>query len=194
MRNVIFILLVSLGYAVIRYVVFGDISVLQQPSYLINKAVSISAIIFLTLSAYYYFAREKEKEDFWVKRATPAITLHIILSLALLSKGYYPKFYTDTYLNIWGEMMLIFGSASVLLMWNMHKNIRLRLFLLILLSGHLFFMGFPGWIIIDKWNGGMPPISLIGFLISAIGIIYYLAKPARKKNLIKNERHEYYEN
>jgi len=49
----------------------------------------------------------------------------------------------------------------------------------LLLSGlfglaHLFFMGFKGWLNPSAWPGGLPPISLIGFVIFTIGYVINL--------------------
>jgi hypothetical protein len=57
------------------------------------------------------------------------------------------------------------------------KFITSRKFLLIamLLSAmHLFFMGYKGWLDPSGWAGGMPPISLISFVIFLIGYIINL--------------------
>ena len=45
----------------------------------------------------------------------------------------------------------------------------------LLLGGlHLAFMGYSGWLDIQSWHGGMPPISLVAFGFFASGYILNL--------------------
>ena len=48
---VLSVLAASTAYAVVRYNVFGGVSVANLPAYVLNKSVSVSAVCFLLLAA-----------------------------------------------------------------------------------------------------------------------------------------------
>ena len=57
------------------------------------------------------------------------------------------------------------------------KFINSRKFMLtaiFLSAGHVFFMGFKGWMTPEKWHGGLPPISLLAFSFFLVGFIINL--------------------
>jgi len=43
------------------------------------------------------------------------------------------------------------------------------LFALLLGAAHVFFMGYEGWLAPSDWHGGLPPVSLVAFLLFAAG-------------------------
>jgi hypothetical protein len=49
---------------------------------------------------------------------------------------------------------------------------------------HLFFLGYNGWTTPQKWQGGMPPITLLSFVIYSIGYVISLIDK-RDNNSIK---------
>jgi drug/metabolite transporter (DMT)-like permease len=51
---------------------------------------------------------------------------------------------------------------------------RFLLFALLLGAAHLFFMGYQGWLNPSGWHGGLPPISLVGFLFFTVGYVINL--------------------
>jgi hypothetical protein len=42
---------------------------------------------------------------------------------------------------------------------------------MVLTGVHLFFMGYKGWLNPGGWHGGMPPISLVAFIVFAAGYL-----------------------
>jgi hypothetical protein len=48
------------------------------------------------------------------------------------------------------------------------------LWALLLGAAHLFFMGYSGWLNPGGWHGGLPPISLVAFVVFLIGYVINL--------------------
>lgn len=176
------VLLVFLGtlvYSIFRYNVFKEVSWIDLPIYVLNKAISLSAVILLLLFTIDHF---KDKRRFWVDQGVilSFIIVHIILSLLILGPEYYGKFYTGFKLNWVGNITLLAGVGAfmgilivnitailkkidILQQGIVHEQALIRGNLL-LLGTHLFVMGFNGWLTPAHWPGYLPPISLIAFL------------------------------
>ncbi len=184
---------VSLAYAIVRYNVFKGVPWEQLPAYVVNKAAAVSAV---TLLAGSYLAgrgipleaRDPERRlvakflglcGFW------AAGLHAILSLALLSPAYYPKFFAGDKMTFAGELAMLAGALGLLGMAlpaasslpNMEEALGRRWWrraqrggylALAMAAAHTAAMGLPGWFRPGEWPGGLPPITLIGFLIAAL--------------------------
>ena len=109
-----------------------------------------------------------------------ASLVHILLSLVLLSSGYFAKFFSDGKMNLRGECMLLFGVLSAFLFMLSAKKAAPRRTWLLTLAGslglllHLLFRGAPGWPNVAGWYGHMPPISLLGFLLAVAATILLL--------------------
>ena len=184
---ILFIL--SFAYAIVRYNIFGPVELIQIPAYISNKAFALSSAIAFMLSAYYLVKKEDEKENYWYKVGKNAIIVHIMVSIVLFSKEYYGKFFTELgVLTFNGEMMLIAGALSSFFLVKAGKNakhpkdfLHPRSYILIFNLFHLFFMGYKGWPSIEKWHGGLPPISLISFVVSAIGVFYFFKYSSKEK-------------
>lgn len=186
--KIMIIFLLTMGYAVFRYNYFGGVAFSQVPSYIFNKSFSISALIFLVFAAYYYLKNNKSQEKYWARIAIYAVTLHILISLVVFSKEYFPKLFEKDTLGFSGGMVLLTGAVVILILWNQNRLLYFRKLMFMFLILHLFFVGYTGWITVDKWFGKMPPISLIGFVLSICGIILYFF--GTKKENINYEHSE----
>src|SRR3989338_5522076 len=118
----IIILLVVFAYAVIRYNVIKGVPWVELPLYISNKAISLSAVMFIALSyALGSLAR------FWPKTFVPALSmrkffgllgfglaaLHGLISLLIFTPAYYPKFFLGSgKLNLVGELSMLFGILA----------------------------------------------------------------------------------
>ena len=51
---------------------------------------------------------------------------------------------------------------------------KFMLFALLLGAAHLFFMGYEGWIRPAGWHGGLPPVSLVAFVLFGAGYVVNL--------------------
>ncbi len=191
----------SLAYAVLRYNVFKGVGWQHLPLYIVNKAVSLSAVVLLA-SSYLVGRWIRVFHDDPVKRLVLSkflglsgfwlAALHVLMSMLLLSPHYYEKFFRDEKLNLTGELAMLFGAFSLMfllipvvsslprmkqdlgeLWWR--RSQRLGYVALTLNSGHLFAMGYRGWLDVSAWPGGLPPITMIAFFIGLLPLIAWLA-------------------
>jgi hypothetical protein len=168
-------------YTLVRYTLFGGVSPIHIPLYLLNKSISLSSVFFLFFTALNHTKNETEKTEFWGTAVLHGTYLHVMLSLALLSKAYYPKFFGLEKMNLTGEITILFGILTVYFFWFVRSkryvfNQR-HIFQSVsglFLIGHLTTMGYTGWLEVGSWHGGLPPISLIGFILATISFILFL--------------------
>lgn len=178
-------------YATLRYIVFKGVDPIHFPAYIVNKVLTISGVFLLAVS---YASgklnilriKDQSKQIQFVKFSGLAgfslNAMHAFISLILISPAYYPKFYTGDMLNLTGELSMIMGVFSLycfaipaittipfmqeavgIRKWQQGQRMGyLGLFTALL---HVAFMGFAGWIDVEKWPGHMPPITLLGALL-----------------------------
>jgi hypothetical protein len=46
-------------------------------------------------------------------------------------------------------------------------------------AAHTFTMGFSGWTTPSTWHGGLPPITMLGFLVAASALVAKLVSGKR---------------
>lgn len=198
LKSVGTILIISIGYAVLRYNVAGTVAWKDLPIFILNKGVSLAAIVLLTFSftirpllslgfPALYFGLEGRKI---LGISGLLLTIfHVLLSFLIFNPQYYPKFFdSDNSLSVIGNFSLLAGMASFMILGLYHWCFRNRsknkemlidiitskeflLGLLFLLGVHLFFMGYSTWFHPSKWHGGLPPISLISFVVILFGFV-----------------------
>ncbi len=182
MKTKIFtVLLFTFFYTIIRYVVFGNVEIIQVPTYLLNKSISMASTIFLLFASISFERKQMKKLKYWGSLSWYFAILHVLLSLSILSSAYYPKFYGPEKMNLIGELSIMFGVIAMFSFWILRNGkkvfgsrLLLRAVVGLLITAHLFVMGFTGWINISKWNGGLPPISLLSFICIIISVLFFL--------------------
>jgi hypothetical protein len=187
---------ISIAYAVLRYNVVGPVAWKDLPIFVLNKGVSLAAIILLAFGfsigplanlgiSAFDFGLESRKI---LGISGLLLTIfHVLLSFLIFNPQYYPKFFdSDDSLSVIGNFSLLAGTASFMILGLYHWCFRNRsenkevlisiitskkflLGLLFLLGIHLFFMGYATWSTPSKWQGGLPPISLISFTVVLCG-------------------------
>jgi hypothetical protein len=187
LRQVLPVLLLTTIYAVMRYAGFGDVSLTHLPGYLLNKGIAMAAVVAMFMAAQGLMRSQPDTVRFWSRAAAHLMFIHVLLSLALLSKGNYPKFFDADRMNLTGEGMLLMGVLAAYSFWrlgasDMKPAIQRTLTSLgcALVAGHLFIMGYGGWLQPQKWHGGLPPITLLCFLLVMASLIGFLR--AREKH------------
>jgi hypothetical protein len=198
---IVIILSISLGYAVLRYHIMGNVPWKDLPFFIMNKGLALSAIILLTLNfslgpLHNLIAKIP---DGWLNaRKTIGMTgfllvlLHVLMSSMSFNTRMYGKFFEpDGSMTLLAGLSMLGGILSFVVLWGYNlsfqtqlrkdkvfiKLITSRKFLLtamVLTAAHLFFMGYKGWLDSSGWLGGMPPISLIGFVIFVFGYVINL--------------------
>jgi len=191
----------SVGYAVLRYHIFGEVPWKDLPLFVLNKGISLTSLILLSFN----FSLGPLKNlgmnipEKWLSaRKSMGISgflfafIHIFMSISILNPKYYSVFFmADGTLTIEGGLSLLGGILSFVLLWvyNTSFSSRLRedkkiiaiitsrrflMYAFFFTGVHLFFLGYKGWGDISAWQGGLPPVSLISFTVFFIGFLINL--------------------
>lgn len=195
------VMILSLAYAVMRYHLFGPVPWKDFPFYILNKAVSLAALIVLTLN----FGLGPLKNmgapvaAGWLsaRRALGMtgfllVLVHAFLSFMLFRPEVYKQFFeADGTLTLFAGLSMLGGVLGFVVLWafNLSFQTHLRedktfigfitsrkflLLAMLLSAAHLFFMGIEGWLKPAGWHGGMPPISLVAFTVFLVGYLINL--------------------
>ncbi len=195
-------LLFFILYATLRYIVFKGVDPVHFPLYIVNKIISISGIFFLAASyaigkAEWLSFESKSKQNQLIKYlglvGFSLISMHVFISLIIISPEYFPKFYEGNMLNFKGELSMLMGVFSLFCFtipaiatipfmqeavgikkWQ--KGQRMGYLGLLTSLFHTGVMGVSGWIDIEKWPGYLPPITLIGTIIAIIPLYLKFVK------------------
>jgi len=175
-------------YALIRYNLFKHIVFAHLPLYVTNKAIALSAVIFIAAAS------------FWKKNNSPHTKLylnsfgfflaliHVMISIILLGPDYFPNLFASGKFNVFGELSILFGilafTAFIILLISTTtreylKNILRRILSpdyinilgILFIVFHTFLIGIKGWLSPKLWPGYLPPISLLGFVVAVIPVI-----------------------
>lgn len=186
--------LFTLAYAVIRYAGFGHVSLIHVPVYIMNKAISMTAAEALFMAALGVMRSEKDTVSFWTKVCSHLIFVHVLLSLGILSKGYFASFFDGDKMSLTGEVVLLMGALAVYCFWRLQTAgiapaLRRTMTLLActFVAVHLFTMGFDGWLTVQKWNGGLPPITMLSFFLVIASLIVYLRAKEKSMHFLPEE-------
>lgn len=191
--RIIFVtLFLCIGYSVLRYNIIGDVPWKDVPFFILNKGISLAALILLTLN--FSLAPLKRmnislSDQLLNARKSLGVVgfilafSHLIMSITILNPSYYPSFfYEESTLNTRGGLSLLGGVLSFVFLWiyflsfkqDLKKQYKIIsvitsreviLSVLFFIGIHLFCFSYPGWLTFNKWPGGLPPISLISFVI-----------------------------
>ena len=182
-------------YAVIRYHFAGDVPWRHFPLFILNKATSLAAVIFVSCS--YLIGKIIRWHD--SDKALRLVVIkfcglmgfflagvHAFFSLALLSPAYYGKYFDEGgRLNLQGEVAMTVGVLALFFLlapalttlpgmpkaiggWRWKRNQRAGYIALALVVGHLVVLGIKGWLAPKGWHGGIPPVSLVAVIAALI--------------------------
>jgi hypothetical protein len=194
-------LIFGLAYAIARYHIAGPVPWKDFPFFILNKGISLSAFILLTLNfglGPLNSLGAKVPEGWLNARKALGMTgfllvlIHALMSFMLFSPSVYGKFFeTDGTLTMLAGLSMLGGVLAFVVLWGYNLSfqthlredkafiqfITSRTFLLwamLLGAAHLFFMGYEGWLNPSGWHGGIPPVSLVAFTFFAIGYVINL--------------------
>jgi DMSO/TMAO reductase YedYZ heme-binding membrane subunit len=180
------LLLLTFAYATTRYVVFGPWTVGHIPLYVLNKAISWSALwlvaLALALGPLARLAPGRFARHLWRRRYFGIMgfllgSLHVVMSLVILNYAYYRQFFRQAFeLTALAEFSMAMGALAWFLLlaplagslpgaralmsaryWQLLQKIGV---LGMLLGGLHVSYGVPGWLTPAAWYGGLPPITL----------------------------------
>lgn len=186
----------SVGYAVVRYHLVGDVPWEQFSLFILNKGLCLAAFILLTFN----FALGPASNlglpvpKAWLNARKAfgmigflLILIHALVSFVLFSSPYYAKFFgIDGTLTSVASLSMLAGILGFVFLWGYNLSFQTKLsedkaFIAFITSRsvlmwalslgglHLAFMGYAGWLKPADWQGGLPPISLVAFTFFALG-------------------------
>jgi len=189
------------AYAVVRYHIAGPVPWKDFPFFILNKGISLSAFILLTLNFGLGPLNNlgvKVSEGWLNARKAMGMTgfllvlIHALISFMLFSPSVYGKFFeADGTLTLLAGLSMLGGVLAFVVLWayNLSFQTFLRedqafirfitsrnflLFAMIFAGVHLVFMGYEGWLNPSGWHGGIPPVSLVAFAFFATGYVVNL--------------------
>lgn len=188
MLRAVSLLIVTAGYATLRYNVFKGVPWVQWPVYVVNKSLGLTALGLLV----WLLAMQRRGGG----RPTPAssgvasalvgcMLAHVFVSLAILTRAYYPKYFAgDTFTLAAGFSWLLGGAATAGLFLRLRRCAAGVPGDALVLGAwgagvgiHAAVLGFSGWFQPWSWPGYMVPITLISALMGAAALILGLATP-----------------
>jgi DMSO/TMAO reductase YedYZ heme-binding membrane subunit len=198
----------SLLYAVIRYHFVGSVAWEHFPLFILNKIVSLAAVIFIACSYLVGRVIKWHNHDKAMRLVVVKFCglmgfglagIHAFMSFCLLNPAYFAKYFAeDGRLNLQGEIGMATGAIALWFLvspavttlpmmpaaiggqrWK--RSQRLGYAALVLVVGHLVALGLKGWMSPTKWDY-MPPISLLALIAAAIPVIVKLSEKARGRS------------
>lgn len=204
-RIIAVVILLSIGYAIVRYHVAGPVPWKDLPFFILNKGISLAAFILLTFN--FGFGPLKNLgvnvPASWLNaRKALGMTgfllalIHVTMSFMLFSPTVYAKFFAaDGTLTLLAGLSMLGGVLSFVVLWAYNLSfqtflredksfiqfITSRTFLIwamLLGATHLVFMGYQGWMNPAGWHSGIPPVSLVAM---AFFVVSYVANLLGRK-------------
>jgi DMSO/TMAO reductase YedYZ heme-binding membrane subunit len=199
----------SVAYAIVRYHFAKGVAWNHFPLFILNKAVSLAAVLFIAscylIGRVFRWHNHDPKLKLTVMKfcgltGFSLASLHALFSMCLLGPAYYAKFFAeDGRLNVTGELGL---AAGIVALWAlaipaistlpmMPKAIggirwkraqRMGYLCLALVTVHMLAFGLQGWFTPNLWPGNMPPISLLALIAACIPLLVKLWQLLRKRN------------
>lgn len=193
--------LFSIGYAILRYHIAGPVPWKDLSFFTLNKGIALSSFVLLTFN--FSFGPLNNlgvpvSDGLLNSRKALGMTgfllalIHVLMSFMLFNPAVFSKFYEENgTLTLTAGLSMLGGVLSFVVLWGYNLSFQTHLredkkfirfitsrnFLLVAMLFslfHLFFMGYKGWLTPNAWHGGLPPISLVGFILFTVGYIINL--------------------
>lgn len=179
MRNVAWLYVAALVYAVVRYVVFAPKNLDHLPVFVVNKGVSMAAALCFVAGFWAQWRRSRGKSNgtdpgTWFRAGVFGAVAHIPMSLAILRPDYFAEFFAGNRLSFNGEAIVLFGgltAGTVYLLgranWTPRQRWWLSLGSVAVLAGHTLCMGIARGLNINASHAYLPPM----WLLSLVGVV-----------------------
>ena len=195
----------AVAYSILRYHIASDVSLTHFPLFILNKATSLAAVIFIASS--YLIGRVIRWHNSNPKLKLVVIkfcglmgfslaAIHAFFSVCVLTPAYFGKFFADDgRLNLVGELGLAVGIVALWavaipaittlpmmpkalggIRWK--RSQRMGYLCLALVVAHMVVFGHKGWMTPQKWQWGLPPISMLAVIAAAVPLLVKL-RPQR---------------
>ncbi len=164
------IFLLALAYALMRYCVFSHTSVAFTEIYILNKAISVTALCFLVLAS----TADRSHRRAWGLLGFTFGWIHIGISTFLWGPAHYAKLFSASgELNLLGWGTAVGGLIALAVNCKLfcaapktRPDTRDRGFptylgslVLFLVAFHVTILGSRSWCILESWPGYLPPIT-----------------------------------
>ena len=175
--------LAVLAYAVLRYHLVKSLPWEHFPLYTTNKVFAVVGLAGLVGSR---LATGRERRQRYGLAGLWCTTVHLIMSLLLMTPNYFGKFYSKSGQFTWQtELSMAAGVLGVgFLLWLLIATLKtetqkqtslvpcLARWTLLATALHLVFMGGAGWLNRDDWTAakGLPAITLLAFGLALAGM------------------------
>ena len=198
---IVWVTVISMGYAIVRYHVAGPVPWKDLTFFILNKGICLSAFILLVLNFSLGPAKKlgMSVPTGWLNARMAVgttgfllVLVHVLMSFLLFRPAVYGQFFDEqNTLTLTAGLSMFLGVAAFVVLWGYNlafkttlredkafiafiTSRRFLLWALLLGAGHLFFMGYSGWLNPAGWHGGLPPISLVAFSIFLVGYVINL--------------------
>ncbi len=188
----------ALAYAIARYHFAGNVAWRHFPLFILNKATSLAAVVFVACSYLIGKVIRWHDHDHALRLVVIKFcglvgfflaAVHTIFSLTLLSPAYYAKYFDDSgRFNLQGEVALAVGVIALFFLlspavttlpmmpkalggWRWKRSQRAGYVALVLVVVHLVILGWKGWLAPKGWHGGLPPISLVAVVVAMVPLL-----------------------
>jgi DMSO/TMAO reductase YedYZ heme-binding membrane subunit len=178
----------SVLYAIVRYHQTGDVGWRHFPLFILNKAASLAAVMFVASSYLIGKVFHWHDDDKVVRLVVIKFcglmgfflaTAHAFLSLCLLNPAYFAKYFDGGgRLNLTGELGMAVGVVALFFLlspaittlpmmpkalggWRWKRSQRAGYIALVLVVVHLVVLGWKGWLAPRGWPAWLPPISML---------------------------------
>ena len=195
---IVIVLLFSIGYAILRYHIVGPVPWKDFPFFILNKGISLSAIILLTCNFGFGPLNNLGVNipEHWLNaRKALGMTgfllalIHALMSFMLFSPTVYAQFFeADGTLTLMAGLSMLGGVLAFVVLWGYNLSFqthlrddkafiqfitsrRFLLWAMLLSAVHLIFMGYEGWLNPSGWHGGVPPVSLVAITFFVAGYV-----------------------
>jgi len=200
----------ALVYAIVRYHLAGDVEWRHFPLFILNKATSLAAVIFVASS--YLIGKIIRWHDH--DKALRLVVIkfsglmgfflagvHALMSVMLMNPAYFAKYFeAGGRMNLQGELGMSVGVIALFFLMSpaittlpmMPKALggrrwkrgqRLGYLALILVVVHLVVLGVKGWLAPSGWPAGIPPVSLVALVAAVVPLLV-------KRKLVQENREQ----
>ncbi|MBM4152985.1 MAG: hypothetical protein FJ220_05645 [Kiritimatiellaceae bacterium] len=179
MKSVWISFIAAVVYATVRYNICKGIPWCEWPTYILNKALALSALILLVVYLYRLSRGSRDVNDKTLHMAGLFASMHVFLSLILLATGHYEKFLSAGKLTCLAGWSLLLGTVVTVFMravprtkdgQSPRRELQVLAFLTFLVGLHAMLPQYMGWFTPSKWPGFLPPITLISFALGLIAL------------------------
>ena len=175
--------LAVLAYAALRYHLVKSVPWEHFPLYTTNKVFAVVGLAGLVGSR---LATGRERRQRYGFAGLWCTTVHVLMSLLLMTPNYFGKFYLKSGQFTWqAELSMAAGVLGVgFLLWLLIATLKtetqkqtslvpcLARWTLLATALHLVFMGGAGWLNRDDWTAakGLPAMTLLAFGLALAGM------------------------